>query len=150
MCDTRGNAPESLEQHAVRCPAGGARVFMHAGLISTLRKVLHEAGVPSSATSTEARGLRGRGDNSRHVDIVVLDYHTPGRHLLLDGVVSTAYRNTRQRETREIPGYATKLVEDGTFYADKVSELFAAKIQGGGTPWSHLQLRMVADSAPMH
>jgi len=36
VCDTRGNAPESLEQHAVRCPARGARAFMHGGLISTL------------------------------------------------------------------------------------------------------------------
>ena len=44
VCDTRGNAPESLEQHAVRCPAGGARAFMHDGLISTLQKVLQEAG----------------------------------------------------------------------------------------------------------
>ena len=30
VCNTRGNAPESLEQHAVRCPTGGARAFMHA------------------------------------------------------------------------------------------------------------------------
>ena len=36
VCDTRGNAPESLGQHAVWCPGGGTRAFMHAGLISTL------------------------------------------------------------------------------------------------------------------
>ena len=36
VCDTRGNAPEALEQHAVRCPAVGARAFMHVVLISTL------------------------------------------------------------------------------------------------------------------
>ena len=81
---------------------------------------------------TEARGLRRRGDNSRLGDIVVLEYHAPGRHLLLDGVVITAYKDTtRQRETREIPGYATKLVEDRKFYADKVSERLATKIHGG-------------------
>ena len=62
VCDTRGNAPGSLEQHAARCPARGARAFMHAGLISTLQKVLKEAGVPTSSTPTEARGLRGRAD----------------------------------------------------------------------------------------
>jgi len=118
VCDTRGNAPESLEQHAVRCPAGGARAFMHDGLISTLQKVLKEAGVPILATLTEARGLRGKGDISRPDDIVVLDYHAPGRHLLLDGVVTTGYKNTRQRETREILGYAAKLVEDRMFNAD--------------------------------
>ena len=43
VCDTRGNAKESPEQHAVRCPAGGARAFMHAWLITTLQKVLKEA-----------------------------------------------------------------------------------------------------------
>jgi hypothetical protein len=62
---------------------------------------------------------------------VVLEYHAPGRHLLLDGVVTTAYRNTRQRETREISGYAAKLVEDKKFYADKISEQHAARIHGG-------------------
>jgi hypothetical protein len=49
----------------------------------------------------------------------------------LDGVVTTLYKNTRQRETREIPGYATKLAEDKKFYADKISERLAAKIHGG-------------------
>ena len=80
---------------------------------------------------TEARGLRGRGDNSRPSDIMLLDYHALERHLLLDGVVTTAYMNTRQRETREIPGYAAKLVEDRKFYADEVSERPVAKIHGG-------------------
>ena len=61
----------------------------------------------------------------------MLDYHAPGRHLLLDGVVTTAYKNTRQREAREIPGYAAKLVEDKKFYADKISERPTAKIHGG-------------------
>jgi hypothetical protein len=73
VCDTRGNAPESREQQAVWCPAGGARAIMHASLISTLQKLLQEAGVPTSTTLTEARGLRGKGDNSRFGDIVVLD-----------------------------------------------------------------------------
>ena len=94
---------------------------MHACLISTLQKVLQEAGVPPSATLTEARGLRGNADRTRPGDIVVLDAHAPGRHLLVDGVVTTVYRNTKQRETGNIPGYAAKLVEDKKFYADKTS-----------------------------
>ena len=65
------------------------------------------------ATVTEARGLRGGVVTSRRPrDIVVLDYTAPGKHLLLDGVVTTVYKNTRQRETRAIPGYAAKLAED--------------------------------------
>ena len=68
---------------------------------------------------------------TRPGDIVVLDFHAPGRHLLLDGVVTTVYRNTRQRETGEIPGYAAKLVEDRKFYADKTSGRPVARIHGG-------------------
>jgi hypothetical protein len=63
--------------------------------------------------------------------MVVPDYHAPGRHFLLDDVVTIAYINTRQRETREIPGYAAKLLEDRKFYADKTSERPAAKFHGG-------------------
>ena len=52
---------------------------MHARLIiSTLQKVLKEAGVPTSATITEARGLRERVDKTHPGDIVMLDYHAPG------------------------------------------------------------------------
>jgi hypothetical protein len=68
---------------------------------------------------------------TRPCDIVALDYYTPGHHLMLDGVVTTAYRNTRHRETGEIPGFAAKLVEDGKFYADKTSERPVVKIHGG-------------------
>ena len=80
---------------------------------------------------TAARGLRGSEDKTRPWDIVVLDYHAPGKHLMLDGVVTTVYRITRQRETRNIPGYAAKLVEDTKVYANKISEWFVAKIHGG-------------------
>ena len=104
---------------------------MHGGLISTLQKVLHEAGVPTSATLTEARRLRGRMDKTRPGDIVALEFYAHGRHLLMDGVVTTVYRNTRLRETTGDPGYAGKLVEDRKFYADKASERHVARIHGG-------------------
>ena len=68
---------------------------MHAILLTTMRKVMKEAGVPTSVTLTEAQGLRGDGDKTRPGDIVVLDYHATGRHHLLDGVVTTAYMNIR-------------------------------------------------------
>jgi hypothetical protein len=91
-----------------------------------------------------------------------MDYHAPGRHLLLDRVVTIAYRNTRQRETsREIPGYAPELVENRKFYADKISERPDAKIHGrrqtlvpivvedGGILGAHAQafLRSLAERA---
>ena len=43
----------------------------------------------------------------------------------------TVYRNIRQRETREIPGYAANLMEVRKFYADKTSERPVAIIHGG-------------------
>jgi hypothetical protein len=64
-------------------------------LILTLQKVLQEAGVPTSATLVEARGLRGREDKTRPCDIVVLDFYAHGHHLMIDGVATIAYRNTR-------------------------------------------------------
>jgi hypothetical protein len=38
--------------------------------------------------------MRGREDNSRPGDVMVLDYHIPGKHLLVDGGITTFYRNT--------------------------------------------------------
>ena len=70
-------------------------------------------------------------DKTRPGDIVVLDFYAPGRHLLLDRVVTTVYMNSRLRETIEVPGYAAKLVEDRKFYADKTSERLVARIHGG-------------------
>jgi hypothetical protein len=84
-----------------------------------------------SATVTETRGLRGGVDKTRLGDIVVLDYTAPGKHLLLDGVVTTVYKKTRQRERSASPGYAAKLVENRKFYADKTSERPATRIHGG-------------------
>ena len=60
-----------------------------------------------------------------------MDYHAPVQHLLLDGVVTTAYKNTRQWETRAILGYAAKMVEDRKLYADMTSDRPNARIHGG-------------------
>jgi hypothetical protein len=119
---TRGNSPEALEQHAVRCIDGGALAFMHAGLISCLHKVMLEVGVAASAILTETRGMHGCMDHSRSLDIVVLDCAATGKHLFLDGVVTSTYKSTRPRGTGSIPGYAVKLVEHRKYYADKKSE----------------------------
>jgi len=95
--------------------------------------------------------MRGQDDHSRPIDIVVLDYVAPGKHLLLDGVVTNTYRNTRVRETRSIPGYTSKLVEDKKLYADMTSErsvstshggrhiLVSFAVEGGGRLGAHAQ-----------
>jgi len=76
-------------------------------------------------------GNAGGVGKSRPGDIVVLDYHAMGRHLLLDGVVTNVYMNTSLMENGGIPGYAAKLVEDREFYAGRTSYRHVAKIHGG-------------------
>jgi hypothetical protein len=66
---------------------------MHHGLIKVLRGIIEEVGVPKAAIVEEARGLRP-GDASRPGDIVVLDFLDAGRHLVIDWVVTTVYRNS--------------------------------------------------------
>ena len=56
---------------------------------------------------------------------------TLSRHLVVDAVVTTVYRNTILREVAFVPGYAAKLVEDRKFYVDKTSEWHVARIRGG-------------------
>ncbi len=55
----------------------------------------------------EARGLRAT-DASRPEDIVVLDFFAEGRHLVVDAVVTTVYRNTILKNASTIVGYAAK------------------------------------------
>ncbi len=67
--------------------------MMHHGLIKTLRGIVEEYGVPKASIVEEARGLR-QDDHSRPGDLVVLDFADGGRHLIIDGVVTTVYMNT--------------------------------------------------------
>jgi hypothetical protein len=66
---------------------------MHHGLIKILRVILEESGIPKAAIVKESRGLR-QDDRTRPGDLVVLDFAKGGRHLIIDGVVTTVYRNT--------------------------------------------------------
>ena len=53
--------------------------------------------------------------------MVVLDFYgLAGRHLVMDAVISTVYRNTIL-STSLIPGNVAKLAEDKNFKADDVS-----------------------------
>ena len=69
----------------------------------------------------EARGLRAV-DSSRPGDVVALDFFADGRHLVIDAVMTTSYRNTIVLEKVAIvPGYAAKQTEDMKFLADRTS-----------------------------
>jgi hypothetical protein len=67
--------------------------MMHHGLIKTLRSVVEEFGVPKAAIFEEARGVR-HDDRTFPGDLVVMNFAKEGRHLIIDGVVTTVYRNT--------------------------------------------------------
>ena len=80
---------------------------MHHGLIKTLRGILEESGIPKAAIVEEARGL-GHDDCTRPWDLVVLDFVEGRRHLIIDGVITTVYRNTILNKVSAIPGFAAK------------------------------------------
>jgi len=58
--------------------------------------------VPKASILEQARGLR-QDDRSRPGDLVVLDFADGGRHLIIDGVVITVYRNTIPTNVTYIP-----------------------------------------------
>ena len=124
------NSSEFLEKPVVRCPNGGMRHLLHADLIGILLFIPKDVGVPDMAVVTEARGLRS-ADATSHGDVVVLDFFVEGRHLVIDVVVTTVYRNTILRHATSIPGYAAKQAEDRKFLADQASTQPIAAIHGG-------------------
>ena len=53
-----------------------------------------------------------------------LDFYGPsGRHLVIDAVIPTVYRNTILSATSLIPGHVAKLAEDKKFKADEPDEV---------------------------
>ena len=64
-------------------------------------------------------------------DLVVLDYNTPGRHLVLYGVGTTVYRNSILYRVAAVPGFASKQVEDTKFKADMTSAHPISAAYGG-------------------
>jgi len=75
---------------------------MHHGLIRTLRGIVEDSGVPKASIVEEARGMRPE-DRTRPSDIVVLDFAEGGRHLSIDGMVTTVYRNSVLHKVAAIP-----------------------------------------------
>ena len=64
-------------------------------------------------------------------DLVVLDFTEGGRHLIIDGVVTTVYRNTIINKVSAIPGFAAKQVKDKKFKADADSASPVSTVHGG-------------------
>ena len=83
---------------------------MHAGLVAAIVAILLMAGIPKSSIVVEKSEKKGlRPDRTRPGDVVVLNFYGPGRHLVIDAVISTVYRNTLLSVTSLIPGHVAKL-----------------------------------------
>jgi hypothetical protein len=98
--------------------------------MKTLRGILEESGIPKVAIVEEARGLK-QDDRTRPEDLVVLDFAEGGRHLIIDGVVTTVYRNNILSKVAAILGFAAKQVEDKKFKADADSATSVSTVHGG-------------------
>jgi len=76
-------------------------------LLGVIKSILREAGVPEASVVLEARGLRA-ADSSKPGDVVALDFFVDGRHLVIDAVMTTMYRNMVLEKVATVPGYAAK------------------------------------------
>jgi len=120
----------------------------HGGLIKTLRGIVEKAAVPTASIVEEARGMRP-DDYTRPGDLVVLDFAAGGRHLIIDGVVTSVYRNSVLSKVAAILGFAAKQAEDKKFKTNKDSpnpvsashggrhRLIPFAMEDGGRIWAH-------------
>jgi len=106
------------------------RHLFHAGLVGVIKTILRESGVPEASLVLEARGLRA-ADSSRPGDVVVLDFFADGRHMVIDAVMTTVYRNTVLEKVATVPGYAAKQVEDRKSLAGRTSSQPISATHGG-------------------
>ena len=119
-----------MERHVVRCPNGGMRHLFYSKMVGVIKSCLRDVGVPNVSIVLEARGLRA-ADRSRPGDVVALDFFADVRHLVIDAVVTTVYKNTVLQQVATIPRYAAKQAEDMKFLADITSLHHIATSNGG-------------------
>jgi hypothetical protein len=62
--------------------------------------------------------------------VIVLEFFLEGRHLVVDVVVTTVYRNTIFTNASTILGFTAKQVEDRKFLADRASSQPMSPSQG--------------------
>jgi hypothetical protein len=97
--------------------------------------------------------------------VVSLDFFADGRHLVIDVVVTTVYKNIVLHQVANILGYAAKQAEDIKFLANRTSRqpialrmarghhvLVPFAIEDGGRLGAHAQalLRTLATTALAH
>ena len=95
QCGKPTRTDDSLDTHVCGSMPKWRHETYHAHGASaiSIRAMVKEAGVPDASPIEEARGLRA-ADNSRPRDIVALDFFAEERHLVIDTVVTSVYRNS--------------------------------------------------------
>ena len=99
------------------------------GLVKSLRSIV-ESRVPRASIVEKTRGLRP-GDATRPWDIVVLNFAEGGRHLIIDGIVTTVYRKTILSKASTVPGLVAKQVKDNNSKASAYSPRPVSTSHGG-------------------
>ncbi len=117
--------------------------MFHAGLVGNIKTILREAGVLDAAVVTEARGLRA-ADRSKPGDVVALDFFADGRHLVIDAVMTTVYRNIVLEKVATVPGFAAKQAERRIESSSRTRHppSQSQPCMEAPTFWSPLRLRM--------
>ncbi len=113
-------------------------------MVGVIKNTLREASVLEASVVLEARGLRA-ANRSRPRDIVALDFVANGRHLVIDAVMTTVYRNTVLNKVATIPRYAAKQVEDMKFLAEMISNQPISTLHGALTYSSPSPLKTEED-----
>ena len=105
-------------------------IYMHAGLVALIVIILLlMAGVPKCSIVLEKKGLRP-GNRTRPGDIVALNFYgLLGRHLVIDVVLCTVYRNVTLAQTCSIPGYAAKMYYGRGSEVLQRQEVFTSGVQ---------------------
>ena len=86
--------------------------------------------MPDASVVMEARVLRA-AYHSGSCDVVALDFFAQGRHLAIDAIVTTTYKNTVLQKIASIPGNEAKQAEDRKFLADRTPSQPIATPYGG-------------------
>jgi hypothetical protein len=63
--------------------------------------------------------------------VVALDFFADGKHLVIDAVLTTVYKNNVLEKVVTVPGYVAKQAEDIKLLADRTSTQPISGIHGG-------------------
>ncbi len=103
---------------------------MHHGPICVLQSIVADANIRKAFVVVKARGLRS-ADATRSGDLVAMDIYFVDMHLIIDGVVTSSFRNSILSRVAAVPGFASKQAEKRKVDADRARAQPVIAIHGG-------------------